>query len=555
MTGGRQRSIAKVRTFGEDVSRARGGTVTDRVTPAATPTAAVPPPTAPVSPQQIPVPPVPERAPAVRSTPAPVPEAPTSTKLAVPQVSELTELSAQVSAPVSPLAMVHSTALPDLSAADGELTEGTIISDKKRTRFKLFPAIGQAVGGWVGDAKENLTAKPEEASVRKVEARLETLKAAAKVSSLVPQDDHGIVVKRITEVARTPVVPTANIKAAAAVPPPQWKHTESDAETPRSTESTTGPIEPAPRRVTLTVSAADQPREAVPPTTPPAPPAAPVVPAARPEPVRVAVREPDRAPVYAPEPVRVAPPVVEAAAPGPRREAATGTRPRRSIRGPLTVIVVILGTSLLGGGVGVLWYLRQETTMVREVPPSTSLVLGGTSVSVPLGDTREALLTTLLGDTLRATSLTTFTFFVTDTPAPLAAQLQALSWRAPGNFLRSIRDITLGSTATSQPFIVIKGTDFNTGFAGMLAWEAAISSDLSPLFGTPVTESFDPTARTDTQLRAAFFRDDIVGNVSVRILVDETNTERIIYGFLSPNLILITTNRAAFELLQPTIAP
>jgi len=87
----------------------------------------------------------------------------------------------------------------------------------------------------------------------------------------------------------------------------------------------------------------------------------------------------------------------------------------------------------------------------------------------------------------------------------------------------------------------------------MLAWEGTLSADLAPLFGAPVTESFDPTARTTDQVRTAFFRDTIAGNVSARLLVDRNNTDRLVYGFIKPNLILIAPNQDTFELVAPLV--
>jgi Flp pilus assembly secretin CpaC len=130
----------------------------------------------------------------------------------------------------------------------------------------------------------------------------------------------------------------------------------------------------------------------------------------------------------------------------------------------------------------------------------------------------------------------------------------ALELRAPGSFTRSVQEITFGGYNGTDPFILMKVTDFDTAFGGMLAWEPAMSTDLSPLFGIPVTESFDPYARTDTQIRSAFFRDTVIANKSVRVLVDAQDTERLMYAFVQPNIILITTNQATFSAIAPLVS-
>ena len=99
----------------------------------------------------------------------------------------------------------------------------------------------------------------------------------------------------------------------------------------------------------------------------------------------------------------------------------------------------------------------------------------------------------------------------------------------------------------------MKTQNFDTAFAGMLAWEKTMSADLSPLFGAPVVMSFDPSARTDTQVREAFFKDTIASNKNVRLLLDEEGRDRIVYTFVNQNTVLITTTRTALDALLPLV--
>jgi hypothetical protein len=103
----------------------------------------------------------------------------------------------------------------------------------------------------------------------------------------------------------------------------------------------------------------------------------------------------------------------------------------------------------------------------------------------------------------------------------------------------------------SEPYIVMKVTGFDAAFAGMLEWERSMSADLSPLFGPTVVETFDSSARTDTQVREAFFQDVIASNKNARILLDEEGEERIIYTFINQQTIIITTTKKALERLMP----
>ena len=203
----------------------------------------------------------------------------------------------------------------------------------------------------------------------------------------------------------------------------------------------------------------------------------------------------------------------------------------------------------------------QSTSEIQPAPVAhiPSLFTVSFQVPIELHSTRLVTLETIGSKML--TSSGTTQFYLTGSsskavslPVDAATILETLAFRAPGSFIRSIKEITFGAYAGSNPFIIIKSTDFNTAFAGMLAWETVMSSDLSPLFGTPVTESFDKTARTNTQLRAAFFHDTVVSNVSVRLLVDRNNNERLMYGFVKPNIILITPNGTTFEAIAPLVS-
>jgi hypothetical protein len=179
---------------------------------------------------------------------------------------------------------------------------------------------------------------------------------------------------------------------------------------------------------------------------------------------------------------------------------------------------------------------------------------------VALGGDRISTLNALLSATLTTTDtqhiyLTAVDTYGTTVPADATQIFNTLSFRLPGSFGRSVRALAFGGYQGTDPFIVIASSDFSTAFAGMLAWEPFMSADLAPLFGEAVSESFDPTARTATQVRTAFFRDTIIANVSARVLVNTANEERIVYGFVKPNLILIAPNEITFTAIAPLLVP
>jgi hypothetical protein len=102
------------------------------------------------------------------------------------------------------------------------------------------------------------------------------------------------------------------------------------------------------------------------------------------------------------------------------------------------------------------------------------------------------------------------------------------------------------TTQKNEPFLIVKADTFDSGFAGMLAWEPYLSEDLAPLFGTPVTASRTPGTPESTPPR---FSDVLKDNRSIRILYGEEGEERLIYAFLNRTLIVITTSTEALSAL------
>jgi len=90
-------------------------------------------------------------------------------------------------------------------------------------------------------------------------------------------------------------------------------------------------------------------------------------------------------------------------------------------------------------------------------------------------------------------------------------------------------------------------TNYDRAFAGMLAWEATMNSDLSPAF-TPVPSTIldvngIPSARV--------FMDDVMRNYDVRELKDDSGTVQLYYSFPSKNLLIIAESPYSFpELLS-----
>ena len=94
--------------------------------------------------------------------------------------------------------------------------------------------------------------------------------------------------------------------------------------------------------------------------------------------------------------------------------------------------------------------------------------------------------------------------------------------------------IMIGSVQApeAEPFIMVRSYNFDSLFAGFLAWEQYMYADLAPLFGT------DPIPNPQ-------FKDAVRGNASTRILYDSEGKEIMLYSFVNQNTVVITSSGEA----------
>ncbi|MDB9944381.1 hypothetical protein OAD26_00070 [bacterium] len=234
---------------------------------------------------------------------------------------------------------------------------------------------------------------------------------------------------------------------------------------------------------------------------------------------------------------------------------------------PIVLIVVIVVAIVAGVSLGfMLTKNRDDITVVQPAVSIVSYLKTDTKVAVPLTASRDVLLENIKMETTNAASGVTQIYpTVTKTsvggsttktvPATTPEIFTVLSPRTLAPFIRSIdRPLMFGAITVSQnePFIVMKTDNFDVAFAGMLDWEPFISSDLAPIFGEPVSRTYDINARTVDQTFDAHFIDTFVNNRGVRVLRDETGTDRIIYTFVDKHTILITSNTEALTKIIST---
>lgn len=181
--------------------------------------------------------------------------------------------------------------------------------------------------------------------------------------------------------------------------------------------------------------------------------------------------------------------------------------------------------------------------------------------------------------------------------------LTALETRAPEALSRSLSPLFMIGVHEfdgNEPFLIFKATSYESAFASMLEWESSMSLDLSPLFGrvsltrtlrpiddspeealpaflreeaasssddtgsTTPTETGSSTIDADTTSTPAVavlppeaptqaetftsqrFTDAVIRNKDVRVLKNSEGKIALLYSFLDPSTILITTNEYTF---------
>jgi hypothetical protein len=220
----------------------------------------------------------------------------------------------------------------------------------------------------------------------------------------------------------------------------------------------------------------------------------------------------------------------------------------------VVAVAVVLGVSFS------FWLFGDDESeyTLQNQDTSNSLVSSEERIAVPIGTNPQVFMRNILAAQPKPTTVVAEVYPTSnvagdDTEVATDQVLLLLDWQASGSFLRNITDINFGFYRDREPFIVLKVNSFDTAFGGILEWENFMSADLSPLFGAPVSGTFDPQSRSATQIREPFFVDEVTANLDTRVLRDETQKERIAYTFLGRDTILITANSETLRALVNVI--
>lgn len=561
------RKLQKIRTFSGDVNAIKSGA------PAAATVPAPEPATTPIKPKVNLAPVLNEKKPilvppVVVKAPTPIPAKPAMPTTATPLITPAaTSIQANVTATLNKANLesgglirgTEAAAMPgdqrvEVMDRGNDDLNGTVITNQKRDRFKLLPSMWEAIKMWFQETESALARRAEKKrqaipTVRTFEDRKDVIKKAASVGAIAPKDDYAKLAKKLPPRLNQPATPsrsTVIIADKAVVPAPSWGHYEGQ----------TTPVLNEVKQVTPTVTQVLPPVVTPPPTPKPLPIVEPVVAAPVPESLPPPAPTPVPTPSVEPEPVieTLPPPVVRTEVPRPPAPRPTGVKTKRNFAWLFYVGVATTAVVAIVSGAGLVSWL------IGDSNPNTMVVTNGPSNTIEPTPIREDSVVKAILPRTRAewyanvaasgrggviTVLPVINIGGAEQNTGTNDVLATLAWGVESAFTRSISDIDF-IMAEQKPVIVLKVTTFDAAFGGLLLSERALSGELSPLFGPVVTSTYKVGVGTV----APEFVDELASNHDVRVLKDEMENERLVYGFIDQNTIVIAPDKETFSLIS-----
>ena len=241
---------------------------------------------------------------------------------------------------------------------------------------------------------------------------------------------------------------------------------------------------------------------------------------------------------------------------GEPEEVATPPSGRR-VRGTLFAVGLfsLLGLAALGG----IYVAVEQQSAPLPQQKNDSLVFAEQSATLPLNDTDVETLKSKLAQvrTSSQASLGSITRIVpvisrtesdgsaTARTATLLEFMSSIDAHPPTDLVRALSEtffLGIHTVDKNAPILVIPVSSYDYAFAGMLAWEAQMNGDLSPLFmPLPVLTTGEdgiPTQRT--------FTDVVMRNYDVRALKDDSGNIQLYYSFPTRNILIIAESPYTF---------
>jgi len=486
-----------------------------------------------------------------KAAPEPVPQAaPIEVhKDVAPTVTKLDEQGEHIPA-FHELSKTHNAEQAKFDIDDTEGAFGaTVITDTKKSGFRLFPQIGSNLAAWWKKITTPRKKKTNTYAVPDADLRKGVIQKATSQTGTMFTESNAALKERIrqrkqkreeasSDEAQTTW--TANTEPGFALldAPDDDVHTHAapkNVEVVFKKQAAQTPPPPAPEPIAPEVEPEQTPSEpevaALPVPTEPEP----VVIAPAPAPAPVAVATP------APEPEPEAPVITKA----PKRRDSIPSSRLLDFDTNILSIVIFIGII----GFIVIFFLSRGFIGVilpqNEAGNATSATANNPLLSsAPQRDMLLSNLTPLAiedvlqltqkasGSTLQEVRL----LLSSDKPLSSSRFFSIIGAVVEPSFVQTITDIRLAASNQPTRGILLATNNEVTARGGMLAWEATMFPAVNTIFRGSVASS-----------TASSFVDEQINGIDVRILYTSSGDAKIVYGFIDDTTIAITPDHAQFR--------
>jgi hypothetical protein len=424
----------------------------------------------------------------------------------------------------------------------------TIITDTKRNRFKLIPAIIASVSSWFSAKKLSFNnKKAPKYTVPETTRRKGVIQKATGVTGKLATSDFSLIHERIR----------------------QRKENE-DRPTPETTWSAnTEPVfllleNPEPAQITNVQVVAKKSFRNIP-TETPAPRPVIVVPTPVTEilpPPTIETSDSDTLPSISPQPENkevppLPPETIAESYPVETIPSDAAIENTHLSKAPAYLRFLLLNTNSLTLGIFVgmmalmliafygYTFLAEKTVSINDADETKALLILNTPLKLVSGKNNDRVSLLEVFETIKheEDEAVQVAFIFSESNAniiPPHILLSLLDLNLEINLARSITHLRLGHTKNDAPFLLLKVSDETAVQGGLLASEDNLKQNLADIF------SFS------TETETAKFVDGSLSGIDVRLLKKVTGSDILIYGIID-NLIIVTKDSQAFTELKDLI--
>jgi hypothetical protein len=454
------------------------------------------------------------------------------------------EVEKPVVAPLPPLSSIpkKTAPIPKIIASpvretsfivdNEDAAAATIITDTKRDRFKLLPAMITSIKSWFSEKKKSYAAKKApKYTVPETTRRKGVIQKATSNTGKFTNSDFESIQERIRQRKEAEDKPESHTTWSANTEP---GYLLLEGET----------IKPKVANVQVV---ARKSYRAV-----PAPVVAPiVVPVVLPEPEPIPITPKPEPPVEETKPV-TSEQTQEVVAQIPQREnvpEVTTPRQKTNLLQIQTNLLalgfsgLLIALALFGTYAYFIFNTEEPTVISSATTPLSQLLSESTFVALPLEEVTEDSITRSLGEAKTGSDLieTVFTYRSTGEAVPPTLLFSGLNITLPRDFIQTISTARFGYIS-ENPYMLFTIKDETAARGGLLTWEENLYLDLRNVFSTTIMpEDSLPN-----------FIDASQSGVDVRVLKHQNGQELMLYGIVGKTVI-ITTGSAPFASLMNQI--